>query len=132
MKLRWNNKNIPSLNVIIGKTAPYGSKVVLRHYHYGLGKKLVPGLVSLKIISCRYHACTTQLYLTWGYKIKYACNHPICGRIYGRKYFIIFGSQNNWIIMNFIDDGTYKVEYEHINRTIIDGHFTNISLINSK
>ena len=34
--------------------------------------------------------------------------------------------------MNLSDDGTYEVEYEHINRTIIDGNFTNISLINSK
>ena len=34
--------------------------------------------------------------------------------------------------MNFIYDRTDEVEYEHINRTIIDGHFNNISLIISK
>ena len=34
--------------------------------------------------------------------------------------------------MNFIYYGTYEVEYENINRTIIDGNFTNISLIISK
>ena len=109
MKLQQNNKNIPSLNVIIGKTASYGSKFVLRQYHYMSDIKLVPRFVSLKIISCSYHACKTQLYMTWGYKIKDAYNHPIYGRVYGRKYFIILGSQNNWIIMNFIDDGTYEV-----------------------
>ena len=79
MKLQWNNKNIPSLNVIIGKTDPYRSKVVIRHYHYMLDPKLGPGAVSLKIISCRYHACTTQLYITWDYKIKHACNQPRYG-----------------------------------------------------
>ena len=31
--------------------------------------------------------------------------------------------------MNFTDDGIDEVEYEHINITIIDGNFTNISLI---
>ena len=31
--------------------------------------------------------------------------------------------------MNFIDDGRDEVEYEKINITIIDGDFTNISLI---
>ena len=80
MKFQRNNKKIPSLNVIIGKTAPYGSKVVLRHYHYMSDPKLVPGFVSLKIISCSYHACKTQLYMTWGYKIKDEYNHPIYGR----------------------------------------------------
>ena len=31
--------------------------------------------------------------------------------------------------MNFIYDGTYDIEYEHINRTIIDGDFTKMLLI---
>ena len=64
MKFRWNNKNTQSFNVIIGKTAPYGSKVLLRHYHYKYDPKLDKGVVSLKKIPCCYNACTTQLYLT--------------------------------------------------------------------
>ena len=34
MKWRWNEKLFPSLNVINGKSAPYGSNGFLRHYHY--------------------------------------------------------------------------------------------------
>ena len=34
--------------------------------------------------------------------------------------------------MNFIDDGTYEVEYEHTNRTITDGDYTNMEFITSK
>ena len=34
--------------------------------------------------------------------------------------------------MNIIDDGTYDVEYEQINRTIIDVNVTNRYLIISK
>ena len=34
--------------------------------------------------------------------------------------------------MNFLDGGTYKVEHEKINGTIIDGNDTNMSLIISK
>ena len=34
--------------------------------------------------------------------------------------------------MNPPDDGTYKVEYDHTNRTILYGNGTNISLIISK
>ena len=57
MKLWWE-KN-PSLDVIIGKTAPKGSKGVIRHYHYMLDPRLVPGVVSPIIITCSYYACTT-------------------------------------------------------------------------
>ena len=31
--------------------------------------------------------------------------------------------------MNSIDYETYKVEYEHNNRTILDGNFTNMTLM---
>ena len=112
MKFRWNNKNTQSFNVIIGKTAPYGSKVVLRHYHYMSDPKLVPGFVSLKIISCSYHACKTQLYMTWGYKIKDAYNHPRYGKIFN----------------NFLDDRTNDDEYEHTKRKVLCVNVTNIKL----
>ena len=47
MKLLWNNKLSPSLYVINIKSAPYGSKGVLRHYNYRSDPKLVPGIVSI-------------------------------------------------------------------------------------
>ena len=34
MKMRWNKKRFPQLNVINGKTSLYVSKGILRHYHY--------------------------------------------------------------------------------------------------
>ena len=34
--------------------------------------------------------------------------------------------------MNFLDDVTYEVQYEQINRTILDGNVTTTSLIVSK
>ena len=52
MKIRWNNKLFPSLNVNRGKSYPYGSKVILRHDHYGSYPKLGTGVVSIRIILC--------------------------------------------------------------------------------
>ena len=34
MKMQCNNKLFPSLNVINGKSSPYGSKGIIRHYNY--------------------------------------------------------------------------------------------------
>ena len=34
MKMQWNNKLFPSLNVINGKPSPYGRKVILIHNNY--------------------------------------------------------------------------------------------------
>ena len=34
--------------------------------------------------------------------------------------------------MNFIDDGTYEVEYEYTNRTILGGNVMNIFLFVAK
>ena len=45
------------------------------------------------------------------------------------KYSHILGIYNNWIIMNFINDGTDNIEYEHINLSIINGIISNISLL---
>ena len=50
------------------------------------------------------------------------------GRLYTFKYSQILGCHNNWIIMIF-EDVTNEEEYEHINRTIIDGNMVNISVI---
>ena len=41
-------------------------------------------------------------------------------------YFIIIESQNDYIIMNFTDDGADAFQYEHIYITILDGNVTNI------
>ena len=43
MKMIRNNKCFPSLNVINGNTSPYGSKGILRQYHYCSDTKLGRG-----------------------------------------------------------------------------------------
>ena len=48
IKIRWNNKNFTSLNVINGKTSTYGSKVILRNFHYRPDPKLGPGIVAIR------------------------------------------------------------------------------------
>ena len=50
MKLQWNNKLFPSMNIIDGKSDPYVSKGVIRHYHHRPDPKLVPDIVALIII----------------------------------------------------------------------------------
>ena len=50
MKFRRNNKPFLSLNVLNGKTLPYASKGILRHYHYRSDPKLGPGIVAMIII----------------------------------------------------------------------------------
>ena len=64
------------------KTAPYGSKGVLRHYHYRSHLKLGQGAVSVRRIPCGCQACTTQLSLPWNSKIKDACNQAKYERVY--------------------------------------------------
>ena len=61
MKMRWNNKLFLSLNSINGKTSPYASKGILRHYHYRLDVKFGPDIVVIRIIPCICHACTVIL-----------------------------------------------------------------------
>ena len=68
--MQWNNKFIPSLNVINRETATYRSKGVIRHYHYRSDTNLVQGIVSVRIITCSFHYFTTQLCLPWYSKIK--------------------------------------------------------------
>ena len=48
MKIIWNNKLFPSLNVINGKKSPYESKGIIRHYHYRSDPKLGPGVFPLE------------------------------------------------------------------------------------
>ena len=64
-----------------------------------------------------------------GLKIKEAVNQPIYGRLHHFKYSQIPGCRNNWIIMDFVDDGTDEEDYEHIIGTIIDGNVMNMSLV---
>ena len=67
-------QTISIINVINGKIFPYASKGILRHNDYRSDPKLGPGIVSIRIILCSCHACTTILYLSWYYKIKEAVN----------------------------------------------------------
>ena len=70
IKMIWNNKLFPSLNVINGKTFPYGSKGILKHYHYRSYPKLGPGIFEIRMIPFSYHAFTTTLSLSWYSKIE--------------------------------------------------------------
>ena len=90
---------------------PYVRKGFLRNYHYWDDPKLYQGGVDSRTIPWCCYDCTTQLYLTWDPKIKYACNNPRYGKIFNCKYSPIIRSHNNWFIMNFLEDETYDVEY---------------------
>ena len=68
MKMIWNNKIFPSLNVINGKTLPYAIKGILRHYHYRSDTKLGPGIFVIRRIPCSFHDCTNILSLYWDSK----------------------------------------------------------------
>ena len=108
MRIIWNNKYFPPLNVINGKTHPYRSKGFLRHYNYRSDPKLYQG-VFIRRITCSLYDCQTQPSIYWNYNIKHSCNHPRNGRFINRKYSPMIGYNNNWVIMNFIDYGTDDV-----------------------
>ena len=101
-------QTFPPLNIINGKTSPYGSKVILRHYHYQSDPKLGTGVVEIRIIPCSCHACTTLLSLSCDSKNKEAFNHPRYGRVYNCNYSKIIGCHNNWIMIYIFNDGTYE------------------------
>ena len=70
IKMIWKNKLFPSINSINGKTFPYASKGILRHYHHRYHPKLGLGIVSIRRIPCGCHACTAILSLFWDTKSK--------------------------------------------------------------
>ena len=129
MKIIWNNKLFPSLNALNGKTFPYKRKVIIRHYHYWSSPKISPGIFVIRIIPCICHSCTDILSISWDPKIKEAVNPPRYGRVYSCKYSQIHGCHNNWILINFLDDGIDEEYYENINWTNIHGNVMNKSLI---
>ena len=96
----WNKKPFPSLYVINGKTSPYASKGILRHYHHRSDPKLGTGIVDIIIIPSSCHACAAILYLSWDYNIKESVNQPKYRRVYNCKYSQIIGCHNNWILIN--------------------------------
>ena len=49
--------------------------------------------------------------------------------MYNCKYSQIIGCHNNWIIIVFLDDGTYDEYYNHINQNILYDSVMNMSLI---
>ena len=104
--MRWKNRLFSSLKVINGKTSPYGSKGIIRHYHYWSDPKLGPGIVAIIRTPCSFHYCRTILLLSWDSKTKEAVNQPIYGRVYNCKYYQIIGFHNNWIVKIFLNDGT--------------------------
>ena len=65
IQMRWNNKTFPPLNVIRGEISPYGSKGIIRHYHYRSDPKIGPGIVTIRRITFIYHVCTTILHFYW-------------------------------------------------------------------
>ena len=128
MKIRCNIKLFTSLNVIIGKTSSYTSKGILRNYHYWSDPKLGPGFIPNRSIPFSCHACTTILSIHWDSKIKEVINQPRYGRVYSCRYSQIVGYHNNWILMNFLDDGIDEEYYKKSNLIILDGNMMNISL----
>ena len=61
IRIIWNNKLFPSLNILNGKTSPNESKEIQRHYHYRSDPKQGPGIVEIRKIPCICHACITIL-----------------------------------------------------------------------
>ena len=108
MKIIRNNENFPLLNVINGKTSTFGIMGILRHYHYWSDPKFGPGIVEMRRIPHNFHARTTISSISWDSKIKEAVNQPRYGRVNNFESSQILGCHNNWIIMNYVDDGTYE------------------------
>ena len=122
MELQQKNK-FRSLNVINGKTTTCISKDVLRHCHYRSGTKLDQWVVYVRII----HVVAIL--------VKINCiflgilKHTRYTRVFNFKYYLIIGSCNHYIIINYLDDGKYEVDHEHINITILDANFINMLLM---
>ena len=83
--MRWNKKLFPSLNVINGKSSPYGSKGVLRHDRSRLDPKLGMVVVGTRRITRSFHACTTILSVSSDSKSREAFNQPRYFRAYNCK-----------------------------------------------
>ena len=75
----------PFLNKIKGKTEPYRSKDVVRHYYYRSYTNLGPGVVDIITINFHYHACIKQSSLPLDSKIEDECNQTRYGRVYDCK-----------------------------------------------
>ena len=74
MKLIRNSRKFPPLNVINGKTPPYGRKGVLRHYQYRDDPNLGQVVVAVRSVLCSLHDYQIQLSIPYVAKIKYSCN----------------------------------------------------------
>ena len=119
-----------SFNTINGITPTHIRNDVLGNYNYRYDPKLGQRFVAIIITPCSCNDFTTHIYLPWDTKIEDACNKPRHGRVFNWNSYLIIGSHNNCIIMNFIDDWIGGVRYEHTNRTILGVNFTNMSLAN--
>ena len=56
-------------------------------------------------------------------------NQPIYGIVYNCKKYLVLGSNNDWIIIKFLDDGTDNVGYECNNQTIPNDNVMNMYLV---
>ena len=81
MKLQWNNKFFPSLEIVNVKIAPYRG--------YG---KLGQVIVADQMIPLGCYSCATKLYIPRDFKIKDAYNHLRYGRV-----LLLQVLSNSWI-----------------------------------
>ena len=72
-------------------------------------------------------SCLHNFIISLDSKSKEAVIHPIYGRVYNYKYSQTLGCHNNWILLNFKDDGTDEEIYKHIIRKILDCNLMNMS-----
>ena len=73
-------QTVSSLNVINGKSSPYGKKGIIIYDNYLSDTKLGPDIVEIIRIPCSCNACTKISSLYWDSKIKEAFNQPRYGR----------------------------------------------------
>ena len=92
----------------------------------GVIKSYIKDLFLKKGTTRSFNDFATQFNFLWEPKIKDACNHPRYEIFFDWNYSPILVSRNNWTIMNFLENGDYEVEYEHITITILGGDVTDV------
>ena len=101
IKMTWNKKKFPKLNVIHGKSKIRGSETVLSHYHYRMDPKLGKSKCAMRRIPCLCLACSNQLDLDWIPGTS-PSQQPRYQMATGCKYASILGHYNKWLIMDLL------------------------------
>ena len=114
----WNKKLFPSLNVINGKAAPYGSEGFQRHYHYRSDPNLGLGIVAIRRIPWSFQYWKTIFSLSWDSIIKEVFNHLRYGIVNNCRYYQIRGYHNIWILFEFL----MMEQMNNIKNTLIEPH----------